>query len=100
MLPNTYLAMETLPDVGRRVRLLREKAGKTQSEIAGAVGMRQEALSRFESGRGADFSLTKLLRLLQVLGVELEFVSATRRPTLLSILEERRHNANVGPDSR
>ncbi|WP_301278590.1 helix-turn-helix transcriptional regulator [Dechloromonas sp.] len=100
MPPNTYLAMETLPDVGHRVRLLREKAGKTQSEIAGAVGMRQEALSRFESGRGADFSLTKLLRLLQVLGVELDFVSATRRPTLSSILEERRNNANVGPDSR
>lgn len=100
MLPNTYLAMETLPDVGNRFRLLREKAGKTQSEVAGAVGMRQEALSRFESGRGADFSLTKLLRLLQVLGVELEFVSATRRPTLSSILEERRHNANVGPNSR
>ena len=40
------------------------------------------------------------VRLLQVLGVELDFVSAMRRPTLSSILEERRHNANVGPDSR
>ena len=100
MLPNTYLTIETLPDVGHRFRLLRERAGKTQSEVADAVGMRQEALSRFESGRGADFSLTKLLRLLQALGVELDFVSAMRRPTLSSILEERRHNANVGPDSR
>ncbi|MFZ4539323.1 helix-turn-helix domain-containing protein [Propionivibrio sp.] len=97
---NTCSAIETLPDVGHRFRQLREKAGKTQSEVAGAVGMRQEAISRFESGRGADFSLTKLLRLLQVLGMELDFVSATRRPTLSSILEERRHNANVGPDSR
>ena len=100
MLPITYLSMDTLPDVGNRFRQLRKQAGKTQSEVAGAVGMRQEALSRFESGRGTDFSLTKLLRLLQVLDVELDFVSATRRPTLLSVLEERRHNANVGPDSR
>jgi transcriptional regulator with XRE-family HTH domain len=92
--------METLPDVGSRFRALRMKAGKTQSEVASAVGMRQEALSRFETGSGADFSLTKLLRLLQVLDAELDFVSATRRPTLASVLEERRHNSNVGPDSR
>lgn len=100
MLPSAYESMETLPDVGRRLRQLRKKADKTQSEVASAVGMRQEALSRFESGRGTDFSLTKLLRLLQVLDVELDFKSATRRPTLLSVLEERRHNANVGPDSQ
>ena len=97
---NTYLAMQTLPDVGKRFRQLREKAGMTQSEVAGAVGMRQEAVSRFESGRGAEFSLTKLLRLLQVLDMELDFVGATRRPTLSAVLEERRHNLNVGPDSR
>jgi transcriptional regulator with XRE-family HTH domain len=100
MLQNTYSTMQTLPGVGNRFRQLREKAGKTQSEVAGAVGMRQEAISRFESGRGADFSLTKLLRLLLVLDVELDFVSATRRPTLSRVLEERRQNANVGPDSR
>ena len=100
MTADAYTTMETLPDVGNRFRQLRKKAHKTQSEVAGAVGMRQEALSRFESGRGTDFSLTKLLRLLQVLDVELDFVSATRRPTLSSVLEERRHNANVGPDSR
>lgn len=92
--------MGTLLDVGNRFRQVRVNAGKTQSEVACAVGMRQEAISRFESGRGADFSLTKLLRLLQVLDMELDFVSATRRPTLSSVLEERRHNANVGPDSR
>ena len=100
MPPNACLTMGTLPDVGDRFRQLRKQAGKTQSEVASAVGMRQEALSRFESGRGADFSLTKLLRLLQVLDVELDFVSATRRPTLSAVLEERRRNANVGPDSR
>lgn len=100
MTTTAYTPMETLPDVGNRFRQLRKKVGKTQSEVASAVGMRQEALSRFESGRGVDFSLTKLLRLLQVLDVELDFVSATRRPTLSSVLEERRHNANVGPDSR
>lgn len=100
MTPSAYLKMETLPDAGNRFRQLRKNACMTQSEVAAAVGMRQEAISRFENGRGTDFSLTKLLRLLQVLDMGLDFVSVTRRPTLSSVLEERRNNANVGPDSR
>ena len=48
--------------------------------------MRQEALSRFESGRATDFSLSKLMRLLQVLGHELEFKPIVRRPSLKDLL--------------
>jgi HTH-type transcriptional regulator / antitoxin HipB len=92
--------MAILPDVGARVRALRIKAGKTQTELAKAVGMRQEALSRFETGGVADFSLGKLLRLLHALDLRLDFVRATRRPTLTEVLEERQRNANVGPNSR
>ena len=92
--------METLPEIGQRFRELREAAGKTQSQIASAAGMRREALSRFECGRGTDFSLVKLLRILTVLDAELNFVSVTRRPTLEKILEERLRNPNVGPNLR
>lgn len=99
MSSDAYL-METLLDVGRRFRALRKRAGKTQQEVAAAVGMRQEALSRFESGNGADFSLAKLLRLLQALEMNLEFAPATRRPTLDTVLAERRNNGNVGPAAR
>jgi len=91
---------ETLPEVGERFRQLREAAGKTQAQVASAVGIRQEALSRFECGQRTDFSVTKLLRLLTVLNAELSFVSATRRPNLEQVLEERLRNANVGPNSR
>ena len=97
---NASPAWATLPDVGEQFRQLRKKAGKTQSQLASAVGMRQEALSRFENGRANDFSLTKLLRLLQALDLRLDFVSATARPTLTYVLEERRNNTNIGPDSR
>ncbi|MES2321875.1 MAG: helix-turn-helix transcriptional regulator [Pseudomonadota bacterium] len=93
-------SLHTLPDLGAHYRVLRKNAGKTQREVAAAVGMRQEALSRFESGRGNDFSLTKLLRLLQVLDMELDFKAATRRPTLSDVLQERRSIANTGPDAR
>lgn len=93
--------METLPEVGQAFKQLRKQASKTQTEVATAVGMRQEALSRFESGRGADFSLAKLLRLLQALDMQLEFVPAgPRRPTLDTVLQERRNSANTGPNAR
>ncbi|MEI8169116.1 MAG: helix-turn-helix transcriptional regulator [Rhodoferax sp.] len=92
--------MKNLPDLGEQFQTLRKAAGKTQDEVALAAGMRQEALSRFERGRGGDFSLAKMLRLLQVLGMEMEFVPATRRPTLDSVLDERRASQNIGPGSR
>ena len=90
----------TLPDMGRRFQALRKAAGKTQAEVAQAVGMRQEALSRFESGRGNDFSLARLLRLLEVLGLRMELAPVTRRPSLADLLQEVREGANTGPDAR
>ena len=92
--------LTTLPDLGRRFRALRKAAGKTQTELATAVGMRQEALSRFESGAGADFSLAKLLRLLQALELELDFRPVVRRPTLNDVLREVKQGHNSGPAAR
>ncbi len=92
--------MRTLPDVGSQFKALRKQAAKTQGEVAAAAGMRQEALSRFESGSAADFSLAKLLRLLQALNLELDFKAASRRPTLQAVLQERQRSANTGPDAR
>lgn len=103
MTPDAYVnkpPLETLPDVGRWFQVLRRSAGKTQVEVASAVGMRQEALSRFESGSGTDFSLAKLLRLLAVLELELDFKPVTRRPSLTEVLTEVRSGTNTGPDAR
>lgn len=92
--------MSTLPDIGKRFQTLRKSAGKTQMEIAQITGMRQEALSRFERGRGNDFSMSKMLRLLRALDLEMSFHPVTARPTLDSVLEERRSGRNVGPEAR
>lgn len=92
--------MSTLPDIGKRFQALRKAAGKTQVEIAKITDMRQEALSRFERGRGNDFSMSKMLRLLQALDLEMSFHPVTARPTLDKVLEERRAGGNVGPDAR
>jgi len=79
---------------------LRQAADKTQTEVASAVGMRQEAMSRFEAGRASDFSQSKLMRLLQVLGDELEFKPAVRRPSLKDLLSKVRQGTNTGPNAR
>jgi HTH-type transcriptional regulator / antitoxin HipB len=90
----------TVPDVGARFQTLRKAAGKTQTQLAQAVGMRQEALSRFESGSTADFSLGKLLRLLDALDMTLELRPRTARPSLDDVLREVRSGSNLGPGSR
>jgi HTH-type transcriptional regulator / antitoxin HipB len=92
--------MKTLVDLGDEFRALRKAAGLTQEEVAARLHMKQEALSRFERGRGSDFSAAKLLRLAQALGQELQFVQARKRPTLDDVLEERRQAVNSGPASR
>lgn len=92
--------MKTLPDLGAQYQALRKLAGKTQQEVALAAGLRQEALSRFERGRGCDFSLAKMLRLAQVLGHDLDLVSVRQRPTLDDVLQERQTQTNTGPASR
>jgi len=92
--------MKTLSDLGAEYQALRKQAGMTQQEVAMAAGLRQEALSRFERGRGSDFSLAKMLRLAQVLGCDLDLVSARQRPTLDDVLQERKTQSNTGPMSR
>lgn len=93
MMPNANPLM-TLLDVGARYKQLRKAAGKTQAEVAEAAGLRQETLSRFETGASSDLSAGKLLRLLQVLDMEMEFAPATRRPNLNDLQQERRQVAH------
>ena len=93
--------MKTVADLGLELQALRKASGKPQRELAAETLTRQEALSRLERGRSADFSVAKLLRLAQALGVEVVLVPSTSvRPTLESVLSERRQGANVGPESR
>jgi transcriptional regulator with XRE-family HTH domain len=92
--------MKTLSDLGDELQRLRQSAKRNQTHLAEATGMRQEALSRFERGRGNDFSVAKLLRLAQALGYDLAFVPSHGRPTLDDVLAETRASANTGPESR
>ena len=97
---NTYCIMKTLVDLGVELKQLRQQTKMTQEQVAAALGMRQEALSRFERGHTNDFSVSKLLRLAQTMGYDLQFVPQHGRPTLSDVLAETRASANTGPTSR
>lgn len=92
--------MKTIVDLGAEFQQLRRLSNRTQGQVADATGLRQEALSRFERGRGNDFSVDKLLRLAQSLGYEVQLVPARSRPTLDDVLVEARTSANTGATSR
>lgn len=61
----------------------------TQNELASLCGMGQSTLARFETGGVAEFGSRKLLRLLEVLGHEMNYVPLKREFTLDDALAER-----------
>ena len=93
--------MKILLNLGAELQACRKQVGMTQAELARLTGVRQESISRFERGRGNDFSLVKLLRLAQAVGYDLELVALTgARPTLSEVLDEVRASAKTGPEAR
>jgi ribosome-binding protein aMBF1 (putative translation factor) len=67
---DAYEAARLAFELGRSVRELREQRGWSQTELAGAAGMTQSAVARFEAG-GTMPTLPVLKRLARALGVEL-----------------------------
>ena len=81
--------MNSLPDLGRAIAHLRKERGMTQKELATLSSMGQSTLARFETGGVAEFGSRKLLRLLEVLGHEMNYVPMSRSFTLDDALAER-----------
>jgi ribosome-binding protein aMBF1 (putative translation factor) len=66
-----YEATRLAVELGRTVRELRERRGWSQSQLAGAAGMTQSAVARFEAG-GTVPTLPLLERLARALEMELD----------------------------
>ena len=65
--------------IGRQVRLLREKSGRTQAQLADTAGLSERAVRELETGR-TNPSLTTVVGIAGALGVTLdEIVTAARR---------------------
>ena len=73
--------MKTLQELGMAVAARRQALGLKQHTVALQAGLPPETLSRFERGRSAEFGSRKLLAVLAVLGLELQFTERSEEHT-------------------
>jgi HTH-type transcriptional regulator / antitoxin HipB len=81
--------MKTLPELGKAVAERRTALGLKQQAVALRAGITPESLSRFERGRSAEFGARKLLAVLAVLGMELQFAPSVLSGSLDELRRER-----------
>ena len=67
----------------------RRALGLQQQAVAIQAGLSPESLSRFERGRSAEFGSRKLLAILAVLGMELQFSETGFSGSLDELRRER-----------
>ena len=81
--------MKTLQELGRAVAEHRKRQGLWQGQVAKQAGLTQESLSRFENGQLSEFGSRKLLAVLAVLGLEIDFTEVGMSGTLDELRRER-----------
>lgn len=81
--------MQTLQELGEAVAARRQVLGLKQGVVAAQAGVAQESLSRFERGRATEFGSRKLLAVLAVLGMELQFTATGASGSLDELRKER-----------
>jgi transcriptional regulator with XRE-family HTH domain len=81
--------MQTLNELGEAVAIRRKALGLKQTMVAESAGVTAESLSRFERGRSAEFGSRKLLAVLAVLGMELQFIEEGSSGSLDELRKER-----------
>lgn len=81
--------MQTIFELGQAIALRRRSLGLKQGDVARQAGVAQEMLSRFERGRCAEFGSRKLLAVVAVLGMEIQFVETIASGSLDELRRER-----------
>jgi HTH-type transcriptional regulator/antitoxin HipB len=81
--------MRTLVELGEAVAAKRKARKLNQSEVAMRSGLTRESLVRFERGQLSEFGSRKLLAILSVLGLEINFTEAGKSGTLDELRRER-----------
>lgn len=80
--------MQTLAELGLAVAERRRALGMTQIEVAAQAGVASDTLSRFELGKATDFGARKLLAVLAVLGMEMQYSMEGHSGSLDSLARE------------
>lgn len=81
--------MKTLQELGEAVASCRKGLGLRQKDVAAKAGISPEALLRLERGQVAEFGSRKLLAVLAVLGMEINFTVLGKSGSLDELRLER-----------
>jgi transcriptional regulator with XRE-family HTH domain len=79
--------MESLSSIGNKIAAARNDHGLRQIDLADASALSRATIDALENGRAGDIGVSKLNRILAVLGLELAIRPATNRPTLDDLLK-------------
>jgi HTH-type transcriptional regulator/antitoxin HipB len=81
--------MKTLEELGAALAVRRKELGLKQRTVAKRAGLSPESLSRLERGQLAEFGARKLLAVLAVLGLDLQFAQEGFSGSLDELRRER-----------
>lgn len=80
----------SLADIAPLLKHARQKAGLSQAQLAGPLGMSRATISAIESGRCEEIGFAKLVALLERVGLEISVAPRKGRPTIDDLRAERR----------
>jgi len=75
-------------EIGHHIRKERKKRKLSQAQLADLLGMSRATISQIENGVVQDIGVRKLLRILEVLDLELKVRHAGSPPTLDELRED------------
>jgi transcriptional regulator with XRE-family HTH domain len=75
-------------DIGQHIRRERNKRKLSQAALAQLLGMSRTTIGQIENGTVGDIGIRKLIRILEILDLELRVRQAGTPPTLDELLEE------------
>jgi transcriptional regulator with XRE-family HTH domain len=88
--------MLMLSSVGEQIAARRRTLGLSQAALAKQAKVGHSTLDALENGRLGELGLSKIIRLLSALGLELKIQEAAgRRPTLEDLVEEDRDDQSL-----
>jgi transcriptional regulator with XRE-family HTH domain len=88
--------MLMLSSIGKQIAARRRTLGLSQAALAKQAKVGLSTLDALENGRLGELGLSKIIRLLSALGLELKIQEAAgRRPTLEDLMEEDRDDQSL-----
>lgn len=75
-------------DIGQQIRRERKKRKLTQAALASLLGMSRTTIGQIEKGTIGDIGVRKLIRILEILDLELRVRIGGAPPTLDELREE------------